>query len=286
MKIIDKKQQNSSSSSPSGRPGGALRLFIPEKLSELSPDQLRYISRLYLMGYSETEFLVKALFYLTGLKLLPSIRYATQGAALPEREAVEGGSYWCTHDSMKKPFVLDANQISEMKKAVDYLLQSDEVKPLSWIGFARARQYRLYNATFEEYLMAENYYFAYIETKKDEHLDNLISCLYRRPWHQWNAEKIQKRAKQFRNVDPAIKYTVFMWYIGFRTYVPKRCKALFSSKGSGKRRPFNPREYINGMIHQLNNGDITIKEKLLKQPIWDALDELEQRAIDFESSLP
>jgi len=244
-----------------------LKLYIPIKLSELTADQLRYISRLYLMGYSETEFLVKALFLLTDLKLSVELKNSP-------------GSYWCSHHSLKKPFILDADQIAEMKQAVDFLLQSDEVKPLPWIGFARARQYRLYNATFEEYLMAENYYFAYIETKKDEHLDNLISCLYRRPWHRWNADKIQKRAKQFRKVDEAVKYTVFMWYIGFRSYVPKRCVCLFSGKKS--KRKFNPREYINGMIHQLNNGDITIKEKLLKQPVWDALDELEQRAIDYE----
>ena len=244
-----------------------LRLHIPTKLSELTSDQLRYISRLYLMGYSETEFLVKALFLLSELKLSVELKNTT-------------GSYWCTHPSLRKPFILDADQIAEMKQAVDFRLQSDEVKPLPRIGFTRARQYRLYNATFEEYLMAENFYFAYIETKKDEHLDNLISCLYRRPWHRWNADKIQNRAEQFRKVDPAIKYTVFMWYIGFRSYVPKRCTNLFSGKKSNRK--FNPREYINGMIHQLNNGDITIKEKLLKQPVWDALDELEQRAIDYE----
>lgn len=246
-----------------------LNLYIPAKLSELTADQLRQISRLYLMQYSKTEFLVKALFLLSELKLSIELKDTP-------------GSFWCTHPSLRKPFILDADQIAEMSHRCELLLESDEVKPLPWIGFARARQYRLYNATFEEYLMAENYYFAYLETKKDEHLDNLISCLYRRPWHRWNAAKIQNRAKQFLKVDPSIKYTVFMWYIGFRSYVPKRCKALFSGKSSGKRRPFNPREYINGMIHQLNNGDITIKEKLLKQPVWDALDELEQRAIDYE----
>lgn len=244
-----------------------LKLYIPTKSSELTTDQLLYISRLYMMGYTETEFVVKALLYLAGLKLSVELKD-------------EPGAYWCTHSSHRRPFILDAEQISELAKRCEFLLQSDEVKPFKWIGFARARQFRLYNATFEEYLMAENYYFAFVETKDPIHLDNLIACLYRRPWHRWNAEKIQKRAKQFRNVDPAIKYSVFMWYIGFRSYVPKRCINLFSGKKS--KRKFNPREYINGMIHQLNNGDITIKDKLLKQSVWDALDELEQRAIDFE----
>ena len=244
-----------------------LRVNIPTKLSELTADQLQYISRLYLMQYSETEFLVKALFFFTGITLSTELKTSP-------------GSWWCHHRSLKKPFILDADQIVEMKGKVDFLLQPDEVHPLPWIRLARARHFRLYNAAFEEYLMAENFYFAYLQTRADEHLDNLISCLYRRPWQRWNADKIQERARQFRNVDPAIKNTVFIWYIGFRSYIPKRCKALFSGKKS--KRPFNPREYVNGMIHQLTNGDITIKDKLLRMPVWDALDELEQRAIDYE----
>lgn len=248
-----------------------LRITMPSRWLDLTAKQLLYVSRLFLMNYDTTKFLVKAFLFISGIKL----QY--------DRDPEPDGARWFTHKSVKKPFLLDPDQVSEMAKSCEFLLSPDEVNPIRWIGFARSRQYRLYNATFEEYLMAENYYFAYIETKKDEHLDNLIACLYHRPWHWWNAAKIQKRALQFRNVDPAVKNSVFMWYIGFRTYVPKRCKTLFKSKGSGKkRRPFNPREYINGMIHQLNNGDITITDKLLKKPAWNALDELEQRAIDFE----
>lgn len=248
-----------------------LRINIPKKLSELTADQLQYISRLYLQQYSETEFLVKALFFLTGIKLSNELKTTP-------------GSWWCTHKDIKKPFILDSDQITEMKRAVEFLFQPDEVHPLKRIGLARACHFRLYNANFEQYLMAENYYFAFVQTKNEEHLNNLIACLYLRPWHRWNSEKIQERAKQFRNIDPAIKNTVFIWYIGFRSYVPNRCKTLFSGKKSN--RPFSPREYINGMIHQLTNGDITIKGKLLLMPVWDALDELEQRAIDFESANP
>lgn len=244
-----------------------LRINIPTKLSDLTADQLQYISRLYLMQYSETEFLVKALFYIAGLKISVELK------ASP-------GSYWCSHSSLRKPFILDADQVAEMKNKVDFLLNPDEVHPLPWIRLARARHFRLYDASFEEYLMAENFYFAFIETKNQIHLDNLIACLYRRPWSKWDAEKIQVRARQFKNVDAAIKNTVFIWYIGFRSFVPKRCPNLFSGKSSGRK--FNTREYINGMIHQLNNGDITIKAQLLKLPVWDALDELEQRAIDHE----
>jgi len=235
------------------------RINIPGSGAQLTPRQLKAISWLFLLGLPETEFLVKAFLFLAGLRV--------QAWREPEPD----GARWFVHNSVKKPFLIETDMLAEMAKSVSFLLQPGEIKPI-----------RLYNATFEEYLMAENYYFAYTETKKTEHLDNLISVLYRLPWHRWNAAKIQPRARWFRSVKPATKNSVFMWYTGFRGYVPKRCPHLFS--GSGKKtEPFNPRNYINGMIHQLSNGDITIKEKLLQQPCWDALDELEQRAIEADS---
>ena len=142
---------------------------------------------------------------------------------------------------------MDAGQLAEMAGKCAFLLEGGEIKPLRWIRWARARHYRLYNACFEEYLMAENYYLAFMQTNNPVHLDNLMAVLYRRPWHWWNAEKIQVRA------------------------------GMFSKKGSGK---VNAREYVNGMIHALNNQDITLNKKLMKQPAWDALNELEQRALE------
>jgi hypothetical protein len=186
-----------------------------------------------------------------------------------------------THKSIKEPFIIDTDLLSEMAKQCSFLLTAGEVKPLRWIRFARARHFRLYNASFEEYLMAENYYFAFTETKLPEHLDNLIAVLYRLPWQRWSANKIQSRGRWCSGVSPAIKNSVFMWYTGFRAFVPKRCEQLFKGKKSSK--AFNPRNYINGMVHQLTNGDITIKDKLLRQSCWDALDELEQRALEADS---
>ncbi|WP_299576685.1 hypothetical protein [uncultured Sunxiuqinia sp.] len=249
-----------------------LRLDLPTKTTDLSGKQLQLVSWLFLQGYSETEFLLKAFMHLSGLRLIT------------DRDPEADGARWYKHRSLKRPFVLDSELLAEMSKRCGFLLKPDEFHPLPWIRKARARHFRLYNASFEEYLMAENFYLAYVETKADEHLDNLIACLYRPIWQRWNASKIQQRAKRFRSADPAIKNTVFMWYVGFRTYVPKRCKTLFTP-GKKSKRPFHPREYINGMIHQLNNGDITIKDKLMKQPAWDALDELEQRAIDHELAM-
>lgn len=241
-----------------------LRLHIPTSTDQLTPRQLKWVAGLYLQGVSEREFLLMAFMFLAGLKLYQRVP--------------ENGVFFFTHKQHKKPFMIEPDVMAEMAKQCSFLLTPEEVKPIRRIRFARARHFRLYNASFEEYLMAENYYFAYTETKLPEHLDNLIAVLYRLPWHRWNANKIQSRARWFRSVDPVIKNSVFMWYTGFRAFVPKRCPQLFTGKKSLK--AFNPRNYINGMVHQLSNGDITIKNKLLQQSCWDALDEMEQRAIE------
>lgn len=244
-----------------------LRIKLPKALIELTPKQLRFVSSLFQEGISETEFLTKAALYLAGLKLIVC------------RDPEQDGARWYSHGSLKIHFLLTAELISQMAERCRFLLSPGEIKPIPWIRMAKARHYRLYNASFEEYLMAENYYFAFTSTKDPAHLDNLISVLYRRPWHRWDASKIQSRAKVFRNVDAAVKNSVFMWYIGFRSYIPQRCPALFSGEKSGE--TFNPRNYINGMVHQLCNSDITLKKQLLKQAALDAMDELEQRAIEY-----
>jgi hypothetical protein len=245
-----------------------LRIKLPRKLIELTPKQLLFVSSLFQQGISEPEFLAKAFLYLSGLRLLV------------HRDPDPDGARWYSHGTLKKPFLMTADLLSQSAERCRFLFEPGEIKPLPWIRMARARHYRLYNASFDEYLMAENFYFAYTTTKEIRHLDNLIAVLYRRPWQRWNSGKIQPRAKAFSSLSPAVKNTVFMWYIGFRSYLPERCPTLFSGKKSG--RAFHPREYINGMIHQLSNGDITIKKQLLKLPALDALDELEQRALEYE----
>lgn len=250
-----------------------LRLYLPKSWVEIKPRQLRFISFLFVNQTSEPEFLIKAFMFLTGLKLVRT------------RKGKRDGARWFKHGNLKRPFLIKPDVLSTMADKCRFLLQPGEVKPLPYIRFAKARHYRLFNCCFEEYLMAENYYFAYVQTKDPVHLDNLIAVLYRRPWQKWNAGKIQKRARKFRTLDEITKNAVFMWYIGFRTYVPKRCKTLFGGEKSGGG-SFNPRNYINGMIHQLTNGDITLKRELLKQPAWDALDELEQRAQEAEQMKP
>ena len=240
----------------------AVKLYMPTSFSELTKKQLLYISQLFLSQYSQSEFLLKAFLFLTGLKLL-------------NKPPAANGARWFK-SKKRKPFLIDIDVLHTLTQNCTFLFSASEVQPVKWIKGSRALNFRLYNATLDQYLMAENYFFAFAETKDEQHLDNLISVLYRHPWQRWNANKIQKRAKKFKSVSPEVKNAVFIWYIGFRGFVPRRCPSLFTSKGSSGSP--NVRRYINGIIHQLTGGDITRKKHLLQQTVWDALDELEQRA--------
>ena len=253
-----------------------IRLHIPQRMIDLDKDQLLYISELFSSGLDEREFLIKAFIFLAEIRIMPYY-------SAPKSDDVV-----LTHKK-SKPFLLNSEQLALLSEKCRYLLTPDEVRPIKrFKRFAKARHQRLYNTTFEEYLMAENYYFAFTQTGKVEHLDSLISILYRYPWHRWSSAKIQKRAKKFSSLSLAEKYSAFLWYAGFRHYVSKRCKTLFSSKsgGGGGGGAFNPRSYINNMIHQLTNSDVTLREQLLKTPTMAALDELEQRAVEAEKIRP
>jgi len=173
---------------------------------------------------------------------------------------------------------MEPDKVAAMADNCRFLLEGGEIHPLRWIRLARSRHFRLYNANFEQYLMAENYYFAWMQTNDTTHLDNLIAVLYRKPWQRWNAAKIQKRARYFSSIAPEVKNSVFLWYAGFRKLVERRCPNLYSKKGSSEK--LNVSEYLNGMIHALNNNDITRNPGLMKQPVWDALNEMEQRALE------
>lgn len=248
-----------------------LKLHIAKNWRELKRNELLFVAWLYTQGLSETDFLTKAFLYLSQLSLV------SDGSNV-------SGAKWYSHKSRKSPFLIDHTLMVELVKQVDFLLTISEIQPIKWFKLARARHFRLLNASLDEYLMAENYFFAYSYTKDPIHLNNLIAVLYRCPWQGFKRELIPKRAKRFETLSLKEKYSVYLWYSGFRSYVPLRCPSLYKGKkASGK---LNIRDYINGMMHNLNLGDATKNNKLLKLNMWVALDELEQKAIDVERAKP
>lgn len=242
-------------------------LSLPTSWDQLKPKQLLFVSWLFLQGKERSDFLTRAFIFLSGLRPLQ------KSASINKKE--KQFDYWYKHKFYKKAFTISQGVMVELVNRCKFLLEDvGEVNPLKRIRFARARDRRLYKSTFGEYLSAENWYFAYQTTQKEEYLDCLVACLYRPWWKRFDDSKVRKRSKFYRKVPIHVKYTVFLWYSGFRNYVKTRCPELFKETGEGGK--MNVRDHITGMIRCLNDGDITKNKLLMKSPLWDALTELNQ----------
>jgi len=242
-----------------------INLITPTNWLDLSNKQLKFVSKLFMSEFASarTNFLTHALIFFTKIKI----------------KQVDSLSY-----RLKVPkhisFQISASLLLTITSNLQWLLDEvTEVKPLRSIAFAKPVNYRLHNTNFEVFLAVENYYIAFEQTKDPVHLNNLIACLYYLPLQKFNEKKIQKRGKYFKFVPIHIKYTVFLWYSGFRYIVSQKCPDLFSSnKKSSSQSKIVIKDHILGLIRGLTEGDVTKTNNIYKTGTWTALYELDAKA--------
>lgn len=236
---------------------------IPKSWIELSPGQLLFVAKLFLSEFAQIRYKFLTHVFLKFAKL----------KVLKERD---GKQFYKLRG--EKPFTLTSSMMRELAGKLSYLLaEVTEIKPLRKIRRAKACNYRLYKTKFIRFLMAENFYIAFSETKEKQHLNCLVATLYNRPGRAFDDKLIKRRSRYYRFVGITKKYTVYLWYSGFRWYVAKECPEIFSS-GSGSAGPVKIKEHIMGMIRGLSDGDVTKNDNVLQVDTWDALYELNAKA--------
>lgn len=241
---------------------------IPTNWIQLSNAQLEFVSKLFLSEWAQVKykFLTHALIRLSGLKILnkKTIRY-------------EGKTKYLVKKKGENVFAISPGQLQAAASKLEWLLDEvQEVKPLSHILFTHPCNYRLYNTPFEQFLTAENFYTAFQQTKDPQYLNCLVATLYLRKGQTFDENLVKKRSRYFRFSRLHVKYTVFMWYSGFRWYLSKECPEIFSKSGSGE--PVKIKDHIMGMIRGLTDGDVTKNDLVQKVQTWDALYELNEKA--------
>ena len=248
-----------------------VRLNTPLSWSELSNKQKLYIASLQLTYSKGPDLLVRSFLFCTGLKKIVDAEPVTEAA---ERE------HWYRYKK-SKPFLIPDTVILEAASKMNYLLREPiNYTPLPRIRRAKPLHYRLYNAIFEQYLMAENFFMAFTKTDDVAHLNCLCVVLHTRHFQKWDSSLIKKRSKYFTKVSMAEKTTVYTWYISFRNYVASECPNLQKPSSNGEEPKM--KEMVRGMVRMLNKGDIKGNETIYKAPVWDALYELEAQAEEYE----
>jgi len=243
----------------------ALNISVPKSFLELTPDQLAYVGRLFQDPGNKVQMLVRALIYLSGLKVSKED---------PVKSREPGSWYWVKQKG-EKPVLVSGYDLVSAANSVKWILELDQVKPLRKIKRCKPVQHRFYNATLDQYLMMENYFDAFQSTKEENYLDCLVASLYLAPWQRYRSSKIQKRSTRFVKVARDKKETVILWVISLRKYFREAYPDLFSGDSGSKS---SMREMIQTVLRGLNKGDITKNSELLDKPAHDALAELNAMA--------
>ncbi len=243
-----------------------LNISLPSKWLDLSNSQLLFVAKLFNSDFSKfrTQFLTLAFFRLS------NARISGKPTADIFLLKIKG----------QKIFEMPISLLTSITNKLDWLLgEVTEVKPLKRILFASPVNYRLYNTTFEQFLTAENYYIAFSETNEMKYLNMLVASLYSLPLHKFNAKKISSRSKWFFLASVHSKFTVFLWFSGFRAHISNEFPELFDVSGNPKKKePINIKSHIMGFVRGLTEGDITRSDSVYKSDTWTALYELNEKA--------
>lgn len=241
-------------------------LNIPANWIDLSNKQLLFIAKLFVSDFAKyrMQFLTHVFVFFSKARLIGD----------PHLD------FYLVKFKKHKKVQLPVSLFTSMANNLDWILSDvTELKPLKRIFFAFPVNYRMHNTLFEQFLTAENYYIAFSETKEIKYLNMLVASLYSLPFQRFNSKKIVKRSKWFSLVSLAVKYTVFLWYTGFRTYISNECPDLFSvAPKTKKKSKLIIKTHIMSFVRGLTEGDVTKTNAVYKSDTWAALYELNEKA--------
>lgn len=244
-----------------------VELTSPKNYGELSQKQLIYLTALMLSGQSEEQIRIKCFLKFSGIKIIAKHR----------------GLYSCKKNAGKELFTISAEQVMFFSKKFDWMFRDFKgIQPITKIGCYMACDKFFRNLKFEDYLMAENHYQAYIFTKDNKHLVNLMSVLYRKGGSQNNHSSV--RYIKFLS-SPVQRQITLMWMVGVKEFLSEKFTYLFVRVN--QEMDENPKapdmfKIMTDQVRMLTNGDLTKNEQVLKSNTWDALNEMNEKCKEIE----
>ena len=241
-----------------------IELTVPRGYSEMNEKQLRYVAALQVSGQSEEKLRTKCFIRFSGIKPI----------------ANTGDTYYFIRPKFKGTFSMTAESVAYFSKKMDWISKHYiGITPIQRIGRYQAVDRLLRDTTFAQYLEMENFYQAFLFTKKEEFLHKLMATLYLK-CTKYDGNLTEKRANRFARASEVDKIATIMWIMGIKEYFKIKFKNLFVSYASGEETDEAPDmfEIINSQVRALSNGDITKEDDILKKQTWSALKELDNKA--------
>ena len=243
-----------------------INLTAPRSWKELNPRQLKYVSWLLSqIDITVEEIWTYAFVRLTGIKVHKILKDET------------------VFRYKRKRFPLTSDESLAFAKHFSFITEGvEEVTPIPRMARLPASDARLRGCTFAQYLACENYYQAYIFTKKEHFLNQLCAAFYVKG--QFDDNQTAKRARRFAKLPFHERYTVFLWFSGLKKVFKENFKNYFVAVDSDEENPPTPpnmRKQIEQMMRALSGGDVTKVPAIWQVETWTALAELDAKAHEY-----
>lgn len=249
-----------------------LRLTVPSGWDKLTDEQLEYFGKVLQLEIGNEELVTRCFLKFTGLRVMNSDPQLIKGQYWYLLKRKKSGKFW-----------LNVDTFSDMVSKLDWL--AGEVSLFhnpSRIKGCQGCHWKMYGVSLEEYLLADQAYISFIRTKDQRFIFMLLAVLYRMPTESFDEGKnVERNAHRFRKVSKATLHIIILWYSQVKLWMKQKYPYLFSESGGTPAESVS--DYVMGLVTALNNGDITLNEKIRKTDLHEVFFEL-NRKIEFSKT--
>ena len=242
-------------------------LYAPASWQDCSQRELELVFRILAAASDRDAAKIMLLFRLNGISV---VGRQNDGCWLLMRRRArkKWGKFRLLPE--KQFFEVSALKLAEAVRSLAWLGSfPDSPVRLDRIGRCRARDAHFGDISFEDYLILDNLYQAFISSQDGERVDDMTEALYGR----------RLRLCEWRRL------SVFFWVASAKTELSRRFRNFLrpvAADGDPSGRMPDVEQNINTQIRALTKGDITKREMILSMPCTVALAELDALAREYE----
>lgn len=237
-----------------------LEIVQPTSLSELTQQQLLYILKCRAAGIPPMELQTYCFFRFAGLQDV----------------AHDDDNVHCIYKDgwHKRHIVLSPSAINEFASMLAFINEPTEPVRLDKIQGCKAADAYMHGVSFEQYLMIEGFWFAFLRTQREDLLLRIAKVLYHgRSWIFY--PKTPKR------LTTAEQLNIIYWMTGWKVFCGEHWQNFFrrvSEDVDDDDDSDDIESAISMQIRALTGGDITKVAGVMHADVWDALTELDALA--------
>ncbi len=245
-----------------------LNIVQPTSLSELSQAQLRYILVCKVAGVTDMQLQTYCFFRFAGLTVVKehgdSVFY----------NSVDGVLCSFKDGWRKRKAFIAYNAVNEFASMLAFINEPSEPVRLDVISGCKAADAYMHGVSFEQYLMIEGYWFAFLQTKAERLLLDIAKVLYHgKTW-------FTRRTKTPKKLTEVEQLNIIYWMTGWKVFCGEHWPNFFRrvSDDVDDDDVDDIESAISMQIRALTGGDITKVSGVMSADVWDALTELDALA--------